>query len=130
MPIPPLFFFETAEGSWDLLDGLRRLSTIIKFIGTGKDTPDDVQGVRGNEDIWHYDNEQSLEEPLQLLAGEYLTELKGLTFVRLPTQLQLNFKRARLHVYVLKRETKPMYKYDLSSTVGADFQHRMICNIL
>ena len=50
---------------------------------------------------------------MQLLAGEYLTELAGLTFTRLPAQLQLNLKRARLHVYVLKRETKPMYKYEV-----------------
>ena len=113
MPIPPLFFFETETGLWDLLDGLQRLSTIIKFIGTNKDTPIDVQGSDGNENEWHYDNEYNLEEPLQLLGGEYLTELKGLTFVRLPVQLQLNLKRARLHIYVLKRETKPMYKYEV-----------------
>lgn len=113
MPIPPLFFFETPEGLWDLLDGLQRLSTIIRFIGAGKDTPVEVQGSSGNENMWHYDNQNNLEKPLQLLAGEYLTELAGLTFTRLPAQLQLNLKRARLHVYVLKRETKPMYKYEV-----------------
>ena len=58
-----------------------------------------------------YDNQ--IDETLQLLAGEYLTELAGLTFTRLPAQLQLNLKRARLHVYVLKRETKNMYKYEV-----------------
>ncbi|TAN44565.1 MAG: DUF262 domain-containing protein [Nitrospirae bacterium] len=113
MPIPPLFFFETIDGAWDLLDGLQRLSTIIKFLGMGGDTPPHVQGIKGNEDIWHYENEHDLTTPLQLLRGEYLTELEGLTFVRLPAQLQLNLKRARLHVYVLKRETKPMYKYEV-----------------
>jgi len=92
---------------------LQRLSTIIRFIGTGKDTPVEVQGSNGNENMWHYDNQNNLEEPVQLLAGEYLTELAGLTFTRLPAQLQLNLKRARLHVYVLKRETKPMYKYEV-----------------
>lgn len=113
MPIPPLFFFEKGDGTWDLLDGLQRLSTIIKFIGSGKDTPVAEQGATGNENDWHYINEHNIEEPLQLLQGEYLTELAGLTFVRLPTQLQLNLKRSRLHVYVLKRETKPMYKYEV-----------------
>lgn len=113
MPIPPLFFFEKEDGSWDLLDGLQRLSTIIKFIGTGKDTPPECQGIDHNESDWHYDNENNIAEPLQLVSGEYLTGLCGLTFVRLPSQLQLNLKRARLHVYVLKRETKPMYKYEV-----------------
>ena len=113
MPIPPLFFFEKGDGTWDLLDGLQRLSTIIKFIGSGKDTPKEVQGTNCNENDWHYINEHDIETPLQLLPGEYLTELSGLTFVRLPAQLQLNLKRSRLHVYVLKRETKPMYKYEV-----------------
>jgi Protein of unknown function DUF262 len=37
IPIPPLFFFEKNDGKWELLDGLQRLSTIIRFIGTGQD---------------------------------------------------------------------------------------------
>ncbi|MFH0925554.1 MAG: DUF262 domain-containing protein, partial [bacterium] len=113
MPIPPLFFFEKDDGTWDLLDGLQRLSTIIKFIGTGKDVPKEYQVEDGNENEWHYKNENNIEEPLQLLAGEYLTALSGLTFVRLPTQLQLNIKRSRLTIYILKRETKEMYKYEV-----------------
>jgi hypothetical protein len=48
---------------------------------------------------------------LQLVAGEYLTELEGLTMSTLPLNLQLNLKRARLQATVLKRETDPRYKY-------------------
>lgn len=40
IPVPPLFFYENEDGKWELLDGLQRLSTIIKFMGTEADVPD------------------------------------------------------------------------------------------
>jgi hypothetical protein len=113
MPIPPLFFFENDDGRWDLLDGLQRLSTVIKFLGAKNEVPANAQGIANNEDDWHYQTENDINEPLQLLAGEYLTELSGLTFSKLPIQLQLNLKRVRLYIYVMKRETKPIYKYEV-----------------
>src|SRR6266498_2229424 len=76
IPIPPLFFYETQEGRWDLLDGLQRFSTIIRFMAGGE-IPADVQGIAGNEADWHYDNENNTDTTLQLLPGEYLTELEG-----------------------------------------------------
>jgi hypothetical protein len=112
IPIPPLFFYETQEGRWDLLDGLQRFSTIIRFMAGGE-VPAAAQGIAANEDDWHYDNENNIDTTLQLLPGEYLTELQGLSFSTLPSQLQLNLKRARLQVSVLKRETDRMYKYEV-----------------
>ena len=75
--------------------------------------PKQAQGIKGNEDEWHDEHENDLAAPLQLLAGEYLTHLQGLSFASLPSQLQLNLKRARLQIYILKRETDPMYKYEI-----------------
>jgi hypothetical protein len=112
IPIPPLFFYENAEGIWDLLDGLQRFSTIIRFLHAGE-VPAEHQGVAANENEWHYEHQNDLAAPLQLLPGDYLTNLEGFSFSTLPTQLQLNLKRARLHIYVLKRETDAMYKYEV-----------------
>jgi uncharacterized protein DUF262 len=113
IPIPPLFFFENEDGFWELLDGLQRISTLIRFMGSNSQVPDIAQGVSGNEEDWHYENENNLETPLQLLSGDYLKSLEGHTFRNLPTKLQLNLKRARLHVFVLKRETHKLYKYEV-----------------
>ncbi len=118
IPIPPLFFYETESGTWDLLDGLQRISTLIRFMGSKQEVPSQAQGSSGNESNWHYDNENKLEVPLQLIEGEYLTSLKGFTFKSLPTQLQLNFKRSRLHIYVLKRETDSQYKYEIFKRIN------------
>jgi len=112
IPIPPLFFYEREDGVWELLDRLQRFSTVLRFFSNGE-IPKEAQGIKGNEDEWHDEHENDLTAPLQLLAGEYLTHLQGLSFASLPTQLQLNLKRARLQIYILKRETDPMYKYEI-----------------
>jgi len=131
IPIPPLFFFETEDGKWELLDGLQRLSTIIKFMGTEKDVPIEFQGKGNNEDEWHYKNENNIDEPLQLVSGEYLKSLEGISFQRLPSQLLLNSKRARLQIYVLKRETHHTYKYEVFKRLnrgGADLENQELRN--
>lgn len=33
IPVPPIFVFETSDGTWELIDGLQRLSTILEFMG-------------------------------------------------------------------------------------------------
>lgn len=113
VPVPPLFFFEADDGRWELLDGLQRLSTILKFLGADADVPPEFQGRDHNDDDWHETWRNDITKPLQLVAPEYLTELEGLSFARLPTPLKLNLKRARLQIYVLKRETHRMYKYEV-----------------
>jgi hypothetical protein len=113
IPIPPLFFFERNDGKWELLDGLQRISTIIKFIGSNHDVPLEYKGEEHNDDDWHEEHQNDLDVPLRLISGEYLSQLDGMTYIRLPTPLQLNLKRARLSVYVLKRETHEIYKYEV-----------------
>lgn len=113
IPVPPLFFFETDMGIWELLDGLQRLSTVIKFIGTDQDVPQEFQGQDKNEEDWHYDTQNDITIPLQLVGADYLSTLEGLSFARLPVPLQINLKRTRVQVYVLKRETHPSYKYEV-----------------
>jgi hypothetical protein len=113
VPVPPLFFFEAEDGRWELLDGLQRLSTIIKFMGVDNDVPVEFQGGANNDAEWHENTRNDVASPLQLVAPEYLTALDGFAFARLPTPLKLNLKRARLQIYVLKRETHRMYKYEV-----------------
>ncbi|MDO9022943.1 MAG: DUF262 domain-containing protein [Deltaproteobacteria bacterium] len=131
IPIPPLFFFEADDGKWELLDGLQRMSTIVKFFGGAADVPAAYQGEEENENDWHYENENNMEVPLQLVAGEYLKAIRGLSFSRLPTQLQLNLKRSRLHIIVLKRETHPTYKYEVFKRLnsgGAELEDQELRN--
>jgi hypothetical protein len=131
IPVPPLFFFERNDGKWELLDGVQRISTLIKFIGSGQDVPPEYRDEEHNDDDWHEEHQNDLDIPLQLIAGEYLSHLDGMTYIRLPTPLQLNLKRSRLSVYVLKRETHEVYKYEVFKrlhTGGLHFEEQEIRN--
>jgi hypothetical protein len=33
IPLPPIFVFEREDSSWELIDGLQRISTILEFMG-------------------------------------------------------------------------------------------------
>lgn len=132
VPIPPLFFFEReTDGKWELLDGLQRLSTVLRVLAARNDIPEEYQGEINNDAEWHDEHENDLDFTLQFSPGEYLKQLSGLTFIRLPIQLQLNLKRARLHTYVLKRETHRMYKYEVFkrlNTGGAPLEQQELRN--
>lgn len=110
IPIPPLYFYEDEDGNWELIDGLQRVSTIIKFMSPKISIPKKVKNV---DDDWYYENENNIDAPLCLKPGDYLKGLTGHTFENLPIPLRRNLKRWRLDVVVLKRETEAYYKYEV-----------------
>jgi hypothetical protein len=90
---------------------------------TDQDVPLEYKGEEHNDDDWHEEHQNDLNIPLQLIAGEYLRHLNGMTYTRLPTPLQLNLKRSRLSVYVLKRETHEIYKYEVFKRLNRGGSH-------
>ena len=103
IPIPPLFVFETNEGTWELVDGLQRVSTILEFMGVLREVDDPTQTKRS------------------ILNGtKYLPGLDGVAWEAksngekcLEKSLQLFFRRARLDFEILKHPSNPKTKYDL-----------------
>ena len=63
IPIPSLFMAANQDGTWELIDGVQRLSTLIHFAGDGK-----VHQRLG------------IEEPLTLSSLEKLDSFNGETF--------------------------------------------------
>ncbi|TCU65641.1 uncharacterized protein DUF262 [Tissierella praeacuta] len=101
IPIPPIFVSQDDDGIWDVIDGVQRLSTIFQFVGILRD--------ENNNDV----------EPLVLLGTDYLPSFEGMKwgsedevkgFTR---EQQLNFKRSRLDVTIVKKESDPNTKYEL-----------------
>lgn len=103
IPIPPIFVFETAEGIWELVDGLQRVSTILEFMGILADVDDPGHRKRS-----------------VLSAAKYLPHLEGVAWQAqsenektLDKSLQLFFRRARLDFEILKHPSDPTTKFDL-----------------
>ncbi len=101
IPIPPAFVYENENGTWELIDGLQRISTLLEFMGVLKD-PDKGTLRRS-----------------KLVATKYLPSLNGIVWKAedgedgLDTALQLFFRRHRIDFQILKHPSDPKTKFDL-----------------
>lgn len=102
IPIPPVFVYENADGTWELIDGLQRTSTVLEFMGVLKDV--ETGDIRRS----------------QLQKTKYLPSLEGLVWdqkadgeVQIDKALQLFFRRARVDFQILKHPSDPKTKFDL-----------------
>ena len=98
IPVPSVFVSQREDGVWDVVDGLQRLSTIFQFLGILKD------------------EDGTKIPPLVLNSTKYLPELKNVSWDNdesLPSDLKLIFKRAKINVSIILRESDENTKYDL-----------------
>jgi len=122
IPIPPIFVSQRADGVWDVVDGLQRLSTIFQLLGILKD------------------ENRRLIEPLVLRATKYLPSLEGLRWSdpkdpdkSLPTEAQLSLKRSKIAVSIILKESDENAKYDLFqrlNTGGSELSPQEVRNCL
>lgn len=96
LPVPNIFVATNDDGSWEVVDGLQRVSTLIHF------APAD------SRDLIEIDR----TGPLQLSGLRKLSEFNGLTFDRLPSSVQLNFTKRGIGVTALSDKSDPATRYD------------------
>ncbi len=116
IPLPSIFVFEKEDSTWELIDGLQRISTLLEFMGELKD-PASGQ----------------LKPPTALVATKYLPSLDKAVWEKseqvadipadnqnpLSGPQQLAIKRSRLSVEILKRPSDNATKYDLFQRLNA-----------
>jgi hypothetical protein len=95
MPISPIYVIELSEGTYELIDGLQRLSSYFHFRGEHPE--------RLNPDGTH--------SKLTLSGCDISSELNGHTFDSLPAVLQIRLKRNFIRVEILKRESDQRSRY-------------------
>ncbi|MBN7775602.1 DUF262 domain-containing protein [Nitratireductor aquimarinus] len=113
IPIPSIFVFEKDDGTWELIDGLQRISTILEFMGR----------LREGDD---------LRSPSVLEATKYLpslhngvweitdnAEIPAAQQSAIDRSLQLAIRRSRIAVEILKRPSDDQTKYDLFQRLNA-----------
>jgi hypothetical protein len=121
IPIPPIFVYQDANGVWELIDGLQRLSTILQLTG-------DLAGERAAD-----------LGPLVLNGTRFLPSLNGKRWVKsspeaddgLDQSLQIEIKRSRLRVEILKAESDATAKFELFqrlNTGGAKLSEQEVRN--
>lgn len=92
IPLPAFYFNQSESGSYQVVDGVQRLSTISLFMSDGHQ-----------------------------LAGadlEYLTDLHDLTFGELDPALARRFRSTQIVVHVIEPQTPDEVKYDIFNRVN------------
>jgi hypothetical protein len=100
IPVPPIFVAQDESGKWDVVDGVQRLGTCFEFLGVLKDPA-------GN-----------LKPPLVLAKTDLLPTMAGLSFAGagskgFPPALQRDFRRLRVDINIILKESDQSAKYEL-----------------
>ncbi|WP_373128028.1 DUF262 domain-containing protein [Dielma fastidiosa] len=100
IPLPSIFVAQNTDGVWDVVDGVQRLSTIFQFVGVLKDS------------------NGKLVEPFALQKTKAIPELEGVVWDKnkdngFPAELQIDFKRTKISLNIVKRQSDITTKYEL-----------------
>ncbi len=93
MPVPPIFVIEIKDGEYELIDGLQRISSYLRFRG---------EKLENDE-----------QEPLILCGCDIVPELNNLSFELMPKALQIKIKRSFVRMEVIRKESEPSLKYHM-----------------
>lgn len=96
VPVPSLFMASNKDGTWELVDGVQRLSTLIQFAGTDE----------AREKL-------RLKSKLTLESLEKLSSFNGLSFEQFPDSLKLQFYHRPIKVVTLSDKSDLIVRFDL-----------------
>lgn len=116
IPVPSLFMATNADATWEIVDGVQRLSTLVHFM-SDSDLLTKVNRVT----------------PLKLRDLERLSEFNDLTYESLPKSLQLLFQTRPIRVTVLNDKTDLNVRFDLFerlNTGGVSLTNQEIRNCI
>lgn len=97
IPVPSLFMATNPDASWEIVDGVQRLSTIAHFVG---DSSALLKAINRNA-------------ALAIIDLEKLSALNDLTFGELPKSMQLMFMTRPIRVTVLNDKSDQNVRFDL-----------------
>jgi hypothetical protein len=116
IPIPSIFVFEKEDSTWELIDGLQRISSLLEFMGELKDPatgqlrpPTALEGTKYLPSL-----DKTVWEESEEITDVPINEQNPLT-----SPQQLAIKRNRLSVEILKRPSDNATKYDLFQRLNA-----------
>jgi hypothetical protein len=96
LPIPNLFFATNPDGTWEVVDGLQRISTLIHY---ASESTGQLQEIHK-------------KHPLRLSGLRKLQQFNGLTFDDLPSPVKLTFTKRGLGVTALSDKSDTQARFD------------------
>ncbi|MBP5983762.1 MAG: DUF262 domain-containing protein [Fluviicola sp.] len=97
IPVPNLFMATNSDATWEVIDGLQRLTTIVNFLGSDK--------------LIKKNNQKG--KKLKLEGLEKVNSMNGFLFEQLPKSVQFTFLTRPIRVTVLNDKSDMSVRYDL-----------------
>lgn len=98
IPIPPIFVATNADGTWELIDGVQRVSSILCFAGT----EESLTKINGNN-----------VDVLKLTGLKKLTFFNEKRYSELPLDVQTKFKLTSIKITTLTDKSDKNVRFDL-----------------
>ena len=97
IPVPNLFMATNTDATWEVIDGLQRLTTIVNFLGS--------------DELIKRNNQKG--KKLKLEGLEKVNSMNGYVFEQLPKSVQFTFLTRPVRVTVLNDKSDMSVRYDL-----------------
>ncbi|WP_328732200.1 DUF262 domain-containing protein [Streptomyces caniferus] len=104
LPVPAIFVATNRDATWDVVDGLQRICTILRFMGV--DAPES-------------DKFRFSVTPLKLSKLKTLESFADLSYEDLPRPVRMTLDRRFLRVQVLSDKSEPEVRYELFRRLNA-----------
>ena len=114
IPIPSIFVFGKDDGTWEFIDGLQRISTILEFMGRLREG----EGLRPPSILEATKYLPSLHNAVWEVSDR-INEVSQQEQSAIDKSLQLAIRRSRIAVEILKRPSDDQTKYDLFQRLNA-----------
>lgn len=101
IPVPSLFMATNKDNTWEVVDGVQRLSAIVKFSGN--------DALRKKLDVG---------EALVLTKLQKLSDFEGMKFGDLPAHIQLHLRTRPLKVITLNDKSDNVVRFDLFERIN------------
>lgn len=107
IPTPPIFLAEKKNGAFEVIDGLQRFSTMLKFF-SAEIFPENGQA---ESNASQYQN--NIEVPTILSEAPILDGLSGITRASMPDTLVRTLRYSRVQIILLKKESSSVARYNV-----------------
>lgn len=107
IPTPPLFLAEKQNGAFEVIDGLQRFSTMLKFFAA------EIFPNEAREASESFDEQNDITVPIILSEAPILHGLLGLTRETMPDTLIRTLRYSRVQIILLKKESSSVARYNV-----------------